>query len=83
MISVLLNQAHIRAALSTAVMPVFFGFINVVGERFGIDVSQSSGRTIGELASVRELSFAFRRAASRLMEMCSKNRWDVVLSHKG
>ena len=29
MISVLLNQAHIRAALSTAVMPVFFGFINV------------------------------------------------------
>lgn len=55
----------------------------VVGERFGIDVSQSSGRTIGELASVRELSFAFRRAASRLMEMCSKNRWDVVLSHKG
>eukprot|EP00978_Attheya_sp_CCMP212_P027456 scaffold91942_cov52-Attheya_sp.AAC.1 len=41
----------------------------------GIDVAQSSGRTVGELASVRELSFAFRRAASRLTEMCSTDWW--------
>jgi protein AFG1 len=50
-----------------------------VGEAFGIDVAQSSGRTLGELASIRELSFAFRRAASRLMEMCSQRWWDQIL----
>lgn len=53
-----------------------------VGERFGIDVAQSNGRTIGELASVKELSFAFRRAASRLMEMCSKHWWDDVSAER-
>ena len=51
-----------------------------VGELFGIDVAQSSGKTVGELASVRELSFAFRRAASRLTQMCSRQWWDQVLS---
>jgi protein AFG1 len=50
-----------------------------VGEMFGIDVAQSSGKTVGELASVRELSFAFRRAASRLTQMCSRQWWDKVL----
>lgn len=53
-----------------------------VGEMFGIDVAQSSGRTMGELASVRELSFAFRRAASRLTQMCSRQWWDQVLSNR-
>jgi len=53
-----------------------------VGEMFGIDVAQSSGKTVGELASVRELSFAFRRAASRLTQMCSRQWWDQVLSDR-
>lgn len=43
---------------------------------FGIDVAQSNGMTAGQMASVRELSFAFRRAASRLVEMCSKS-WRI------
>jgi len=47
-----------------------------VGELFGVDVAQSNSRTaVGELASVKELSFAFRRAASRITEMCSKEWW--------
>ena len=45
------------------------------GEAFGIDVAQNTGKTIGELASVRELRFAFSRASSRLVEMCSKDWW--------
>merc|ERR1712194_420348 len=40
-----------------------------------IDVAQVQSTAVGELASVRELSFAFRRAASRLLEMCSKTWW--------
>ena len=47
-----------------------------VGEAFGIDVAQGDDKTLGELASVRELRFAFRRAASRLQEMCSKPWWE-------
>jgi protein AFG1 len=43
------------------------------GEAFGIDVAQSNGLTAGGLASVQELSFAFKRAASRIKEMTSKN----------
>jgi predicted ATPase len=31
----------------------------------------------GELASVKELSFAFRRAASRLREMVSQEYWNA------
>ena len=68
---------------SSKIEPKVDSVETVVGECFGIDVAQSNGRTVGELASVRELSFAFRRAASRLVEMCSKNRWDVVLSQDG
>eukprot|EP00557_Chaetoceros_sp_GSL56_P000693 CAMPEP_0176495712 /NCGR_PEP_ID=MMETSP0200_2-20121128/10809_1 /TAXON_ID=947934 /ORGANISM="Chaetoceros sp., Strain GSL56" /LENGTH=621 /DNA_ID=CAMNT_0017893621 /DNA_START=39 /DNA_END=1904 /DNA_ORIENTATION=- len=46
------------------------------GQAFGIDVAQSNGMTVGELASVQELSFAFRRAASRIREMTSKSWWE-------
>jgi len=52
-----------------------------VGEMFGIDVAQSNGKTIGELASVKELSFAFKRASSRLVEMTSKAWWNKHLSN--
>lgn len=45
------------------------------GEILGVDVAQTTGKTIGELASVRELRFAFKRAASRLVEMTSKSWW--------
>ena len=51
-----------------------------VGEAFGIDVAQSTGNTVGALASVRELSFAFQRASSRLSEMCSRKWWDQALA---
>lgn len=51
-----------------------------VGEAFGIDVAQSSGKPVASLASVRELSFAFQRASSRLSEMCSAKWWDEVLT---
>jgi Predicted ATPase len=51
--------------------------INVeAGETLGMDVAQSNGMTVGELASVQELSFAFRRAASRIREMTSKSWWE-------
>lgn len=45
----------------------------------GIDVAQARGFTIGQLASVKELSFAFDRAASRLLEMCAKTWWEEHL----
>lgn len=48
-------------------------------EMFGIDVAQSNGKQIGELASVRELSFAFRRASSRIVEMTSTSWWDKYM----
>ena len=55
------------------------------GEAFGIDVPTPSGGNLGrrqtlpgESASVRELSYAFRRASSRIAEMCSGGKWDVV-----
>jgi protein AFG1 len=53
-----------------------------IGEALGIDVAQSTGKTYGELASVRELSFAFQRASSRLSEMCSKKWWDEALTRE-
>ena len=34
-----------------------------------LDVRMSNGRTIGEIAAIRELRFAFRRAESRITEM--------------
>jgi predicted ATPase len=40
-----------------------------------VDVAQASGYSVGQLASLKELSFAFGRAASRLLEMCSKTWW--------
>mmetsp|Transcript_11036 Transcript_11036/g.16698 ORF Transcript_11036/g.16698 Transcript_11036/m.16698 type:complete len:520 (-) Transcript_11036:1405-2964(-) len=51
------------------------GLETEVGETLGIDVAQSNGMTAGELASVQELSFAFRRAASRLKELTSLQFW--------
>ena len=44
-------------------------------DMLAVDVAQSQGVAVSELASVRELSFAFRRAASRLLEMCSTTWW--------
>ena len=44
-------------------------------EILAVDVAQASGYSVGQLASVKELSFAFGRAASRLLEMCSKTWW--------
>lgn len=46
------------------------------GEILDVFQSQSNGKTLGELASVIELSFAFRRASSRLIEMCSRSYWE-------
>ena len=45
-----------------------------VGTMKWLDVRQATGRTVGELASVRELRFAFKRAASRLVQMCGE-KW--------
>jgi protein AFG1 len=45
----------------------------------GIDVATQGGTAVGALASVRELSFAFERASSRIVEMCSRSWWDRVL----
>lgn len=52
-----------------------------VAEAFGIDVAQSFGKPVASLASVRELSFAFRRASSRLSEMCSAKWWEQALQN--
>lgn len=41
--------------------------------------TSKGGHPVGALASVRELDFAFERAASRLTEMTSLNWWDRVL----
>ncbi|KAL7514588.1 hypothetical protein ACHAXN_011915 [Cyclotella atomus] len=48
---------------------------NDTKDLLAVDVAQSQGMAVSELASVKELSFAFRRAASRLLEMCSKPWW--------
>lgn len=45
------------------------------GNILAIDAAQVHGISVGGLASVKELSFAFRRAASRLLEMCSEAWW--------
>ncbi len=49
------------------------------GTMLAVDVAQSRGTALSSLASVRELSFAFRRAASRVLEMSSKSWWDEKL----
>jgi predicted ATPase len=46
---------------------------------FWVDVAQEGGTPVGALASVRELAFAFDRASSRIIEMCSRSWWDRVL----
>ena len=46
------------------------------GVLHGIDVAQVLGDPVSEMASVKELSFAFSLAASRLLEMCSKTWWN-------
>mmetsp|Transcript_17978 Transcript_17978/g.23238 ORF Transcript_17978/g.23238 Transcript_17978/m.23238 type:complete len:359 (+) Transcript_17978:619-1695(+) len=48
----------------------------------GIDEAQAQGKSVGASASVRELSFAFNRAASRLVEMTSRRWWDLVLKRE-
>lgn len=42
----------------------------------GVDEATSHGQPVSSLASVRELSFAFQRAASRLKEMTSRAWFD-------
>jgi protein AFG1 len=49
------------------------------GTMLAVDVAQSQGTALSGLASVRELSFAFRRAASRVLEMSSKSWWEEKL----
>eukprot|EP00804_Cyclotella_cryptica_P019695 CCRYP_016477-RA/>CCRYP_016477-RA protein AED:0.05 eAED:0.04 QI:0/-1/0/1/-1/1/1/0/581 len=46
-----------------------------VNDMLAVDAAQVHGTAVSEMASVKELSFAFRRAASRLLEMCSKTWW--------
>jgi protein AFG1 len=48
-------------------------------DKLGVDKAVTQGHAITALASVRELSFAFRRAASRLTEMTSRSWWDKRL----
>jgi protein AFG1 len=45
----------------------------------GIDQATSQGHSVGALASVRELSFAFQRAESRLREMTCRRWWNERL----
>lgn len=45
----------------------------------GVDVSTQGGTAVGALASVRELEFAFERASSRIVEMCSRSWWEKRL----
>jgi peroxisome-assembly ATPase len=52
-----------------------------VGDMRDLDLMTTNGGTpIGALASVRELAFAFERAASRLMEMTSETWWNRTLN---
>jgi peroxisome-assembly ATPase len=55
-----------------------------VGETLGLeDVQTQGGQPVSTLASVRELSFAFQRAASRITEMTSPRWWNQVLRADG
>lgn len=49
------------------------------GNPLGIDVATQGGMAVGALASVRELAFAFERASSRIVEMCSRSWWEKRL----
>jgi len=52
---------------------------DVLAHEFGVDVATQGGVAVGSLASVRELSFAFQRASSRIVEMCSRSWWEKQL----
>jgi predicted ATPase len=55
-----------------------------VGETLGLEeVQTQGGQPVSTLASVRELSFAFQRAASRITEMTSPRWWKQVLRADG
>ncbi|KAL7457976.1 hypothetical protein ACHAWC_009508, partial [Mediolabrus comicus] len=54
--------------------------VNMDGSILAVDVAQSQGIALSSLASVKELSFAFRRAASRIVEMSSKSWWEKKLT---
>ena len=50
----------------------------------GVDMAIAPGGVaVGSLASVRELSFAFERASSRIVEMCSPSWWEKRLVKRG
>jgi len=54
-----------------------------VSETLGLeDVQTQGGQPVSTLASVRELSFAFKRAASRITEMTSQRWWKQVLQQR-
>ena len=52
------------------------GYNGDVGDMRDLDIATQGGTPIGALASVRELAFAFERASSRLIEMCSESWWN-------
>lgn len=58
--------------------------ISRCAEKFGVDAAQEELKLLeGELASVQELHFAFRRTASRLTEMAGEEyllRWRTLRS---
>ena len=49
------------------------------GTMLAVDVAQSQGTALSSLASVKELSFAFQRATSRILEMSSSRWWEERL----
>eukprot|EP00797_Seminavis_robusta_P014945 Sro224_g091550.3 (366) ;mRNA; r:18488-19585 len=54
---------------------------DVVQEALGLeDVQTQGGQPVSTLASVRELAFAFQRAASRITEMTSTRWWNQELT---
>lgn len=52
---------------------------SVTEQMLGIDQAMKGSHPVGALASVKELDFAFERAASRITQMTSKAWWDLVL----
>ncbi len=56
--------------------------LGVPENALGVDVATQGGMAVGALASVRELAFAFERASSRIVEMCSRSWWEKQLAGK-
>ena len=54
----------------------WIGDDDVTGRQRWLDVRTTGGRMMGELASVKELSWAFKRAESRIREMTGEVWWD-------